>query len=310
MKKWKIALIINFRSNNNSAVGKWKTIEEEVMAMLSPHSDEILLRSISDSELSISTLIKAGYNVLIAVGGDGTVNSILNELMEYQSSSVILGAIGIGSSNDFHKPLNHCIRNVPLKINPNNTLRQDVGKVDFTNESGVKITRYFIVNSSLGVTAEANWLFNQNDFFLRMTKTKFLNMAIIYSAVKTILTHKNISVEMNYKHGSFKGKIANVAVLNSPHVSGTFIYDQDITTTDGNLGLNYCEDISRYELIKVLWDLSQGKFSGRKGRGSEFIKELSIISDGVIPLETDGEIWMAKDISFSVLPSALHVIQF
>lgn len=305
-----IAILLNPGANHGRAARKWMTVEKQVRKQLKDKASAIDVWEVTDPEHTVDTLVAAGYQMLIAAGGDGSVHYLLQEMMKHSGKGLLLGAIGLGSSNDFHKPFRHFIHGVPLRILPELAKMQDVGCIQYTDDSGLRQTRYFLINASMGVTANANWLFNHPDVILKHLKGRFVNLAILYAVVKTILQHRNSRLRLETDDFCTFGRFANLALLKSVHVSGGFFYDQTIRCDDGKLGLNICEDISRKALLGVLYDLSRGVFSGKPGRLSAYIRRLQVDTMGHwLPLEMDGEVVMAADIHCIIIPRALSVVQ-
>ena len=306
----KIAIILNPRAGHGRAVRRWRTIESAVRRQLLPQAAAVDVFEAGQADSSGAELAAAGYSLLLAAGGDGSVNHLLQELMAIEENHrPLLGAIGLGSSNDFHKPVRRHVSGIPLRIDPALARPQDVGRVLYRDERGQQQQRYFLINASMGVTADANWLFNHPDACLRLLKGRSSSLAILYAAIRTIITHRNSPLELVTDAQLQAGHFANVAVLKSPHVSGSFTYDQALCCDDGQLGLNICGDIGRWQLLGVLADLSRGRFSDGEGRQSLYVQQLHIRTFGLQALETDGEVMLAEDIWFSLLPRAVHVIQ-
>lgn len=306
----KIAILLNPRAGHGRALGRWRSIERSIRRQLLPQATAVDVFEAGQAGSSGAELAAAGYSLLLAAGGDGSVNHLLQELMAIEENHrPLLGAIGLGSSNDFHKPVRRHVSGIPLRIDPASAQPQDVGRVLYRDEEGQQQQRYFLINASLGVTADANWLFNHPDACLRLLKGHSSSLAILYAAVRTIVTHRNSPLELVADGQLQAGHFANVALLKSPHVSGSFTYDQALRSDDGRLGLNICGDISRWQLLGVLADLSRGRFSGGEGRRSLYVQQLQIHTFGLQALETDGEVMLAEDIRFSLLSKAVVVIQ-
>ena len=265
-----------------------------------------------DIEKCVRELITdQNISCIISAGGDGSVNYILNAIVACKGESpadIFLGAIGLGSSNDFTKPASNFISGIPIQLNRNNSKPADIGKVTFIDKNAARQTRYFIINASLGVTAEANLLFNEGDFMINRIKARFISMTILYAAVKTIMRYKNKLVHLSYDDVNEKINFTNISVVKNPNISGSFKYDQKISTNDGYLGLNYFYDMTKAGLLRTLYDLSRGKFSGKPKRISVLTKRIKITADDYLALETDGEVQYAKDIEFSIIPGAIHVL--
>lgn len=306
------AILVNLCANGNTGGRKWLSVKDDVLSMLPSIKKVITYEPPFQIQECILKLInEEKIDCIISAGGDGSINYIVNSIMSSGSAitrKIYLGAIGLGSSNDFLKPVLTTIRGIPLKIGLDNPRMTDIGKVTFINKNDERITRYFIINASIGITANANLLFNQGDFFINHVKSRFVNMAIIYAAVKTIVFHKNIPLQLNYNSEIKNVRISNLSVVKNPNISGNFKYDQKPEPDDAMLGLNYCHDMSLFELLKVLNDLRNGRFSGKAKRVSTMINNLKIKTDEFIALETDGEVEVAWDIEFSLLPKAIHVL--
>ena len=66
--------------------------------------------------------------------GSGTVNGVLNAILA-QGADVTLGAIGLGSSNDFHKPFakDKRVGGAPVRLDASRAIRADVGRAVLTD---------------------------------------------------------------------------------------------------------------------------------------------------------------------------------
>ncbi len=309
----KIALLINTGANNGKAALKWKRIQDQVLFELEERSGEQVVEEYGFTPELLRKLIDLGVDHFISAGGDGTVHHLINTLIDLEGtnncSNFTIGAIGLGSSNDFLKPVKRKINGIPVKIDPANTSFADLGMVEFDSPDGKRRKKCFIVNSGIGVTADANQLFNKGDVLIRWMKPKWVGGTIIYTAVKTIFSYQNKLVKIRNGENEKELNLSNLAMIKIPFVSGSFRYDQEVKKDDGLLGLNYCENMSRWELIRTLVDLSKGKFikPGYSKRQSAFVKELEISAKDWIAVETDGEVELANNIRYSIVPKAIRV---
>jgi diacylglycerol kinase family enzyme len=314
MKKSKISkalVLVNRSANNGTAAHWWPIIKSEVLQKLPPNPIILQFDNLTESYDLSEVIKKNNINCVISVGGDGTLNLLLNNLIvcnELSLSQIHIGAIGLGSSNDFLKPEQSFISKIPIRLNSNNSTKSDIGKVTFTNENREEITRYFIINASLGATAEANFFFNTGDKLLNFLKRKVKNLAILYAAIRSIFLFKNFKATLITNIERREIKISNLGIIKNPFVSGSFRYDQAIKNNDGRLGLNYCHDMNIWELLKTLFDLALGKFSGSSKRVSYFTKSIRIKTDKIIPLETDGEVFLGTNFKFSIIPRAINTL--
>lgn len=309
--KWKPVVMVNASAGNDRGLEKWSGIRKRVLDRLPSHTPVLVSYTVEEGARLVHTCLEKGYNCFLGAGGDGTIHGILNFLMKYpgpEKEAVAIGGIGLGSSNDFHKPYKDKIKNIPLRIQLSKAAQHDVGQVLYTDAAGQGQKIYFLINASLGITAEANWLFNRKDAFLSLTKSKMTSIAIAYAALRTIVSFHNMQVNIHTCGYQYQGLAANIAILKNPHVSGKFRYDPYINAQDAQLGLSVCENLSRFALLHTLVDLSRGKFAGKKGRISIRTQKLKISTAGPVPFETDGEVSLGQEFEFSLMPSAIHIL--
>jgi len=303
------AVLINYSANYHTGKKKWLRIRDEITSQLPGNTIYIPYEIPFNTKECLNTLIRdEGVRCIISAGGDGSINNILNGLVEItgeRSNEYCLGAIGLGSSNDFLKPVTTEIRGIPVKIHPDNYILSDIGKVTYMNENNEAGSRLFIINASIGITADANLLFNQGDLFIRNMKSRFVGLTILYTALKTLASYRNKEVTIRDNGKSEKLRVANVSITKSPYISGSFHYDHCPARDSGQLGFHCSGDMTRWEIIKTLRDLSKGKYSGVEKRETVYLENIRISSDLSIALETDGEVQLGREFAFSIIPGAI-----
>lgn len=305
----KCVIFVNLDANNGRAAQRWRKIAASV-AKIFPADVVELFQTGTDMEPKVQEMLAKGFGRFVSAGGDGSANFLLNMLLRLTGENarhITLGGIGLGSSNDFIKPRRNGIMGLPTRLDTQNTTLVDVGKAVFQT-GGVSQTRYFIANASLGVTAQANWLFNHGDWFIRHTKDRWTDLAILYTAVKTILAYQNFPAELENEGKYQTLMLSNLAVLKSPFVSGSFHFDDPVQRDDGFLGVNICLDMDKVALIGTLRGLARGRFRGRPKTTQFATKAISLNMPFPVALEMDGEVFQAQSVQFSVLPGAIQLM--
>jgi diacylglycerol kinase (ATP) len=312
-KKPNTAIIINPYCCQGQGWKKWLRVKEEIYKLLPASTKEFVLENgVELPELLDNLLPTATKTILISAGGDGSHNHLINYLMHLpkaQLDAVSLGTIGLGSSNDFLKPFNNKIVNVPVNINyTKGSFLHDVGVCNYIDEDGRRDEKYFIVNASFGVTAEANWKFNHPGSVLRSLKKMNIGAAIIYTALSTIFQHKNVSCTIKYYYKKMNACISNINILKIPYVSGNLFYKQKIERNDGRLSLNACFNMSSVELLTVLKRLGKGEFKITEKTISTLINEFQMEALTPFVFEYDGETAKTTSIHISILPKAIKIL--
>jgi diacylglycerol kinase family enzyme len=306
-------IIVNPLASGGEALQKWQRIEGKVYERLRAATQLVMNRNTNLKEL-VGNKLREDVTEFVAAGGDGTVNSLLCAIMECASSDILprvkIGAIGLGSSNDFHKPFRagKYINGIPCKIDFDSSSRRDVGLVEFEGDKGSTHTRYWLVNASIGITAEANLFFNRPNDMLRFLKRRFTGGAILYAALGTIARYRNKKMQIRIdRREQIQTDVTNLGVVKSPHFSGNFCYDSPYRPDSGYFDVHLCERMTRPRTLVTLWKLSQAKFSGLPRTQSWVSTDIALRADKPFALEFDGEVVETCHATFSLNHKSLQV---
>jgi len=219
-----------------------------------------------------------------------------------------IGAVGIGSSNDFHKPFHpkNTIERVPYKLNFKDAVERDIGCLLYEKDSKT-FKKYFLINASLGITAEGNNLFNNPDFTLRSLKKLNTQNAITYAVIKNILTYKNFKVTIGGNNESFTANISNMGILKSAFFTGKLRYQSDPLPDNGLFDVHLYESLSKVKLLKLFYNLSNGKPDISLNKKFWRTDRIKISSEKEFAVEFDGEVITTKSAEFSVIPELIKV---
>jgi diacylglycerol kinase family enzyme len=305
-----VRVFLNPQSHHGRGWARWRRIEGELLRRLPAFALEEIA---SPEELPhcVASALGRGETRLIAAGGDGTVNLLLNAIMAspVAAHEVTMGAIGLGSSNDSHKPFRPeaFVRGVPVRIDFDNASLTDGIRLEYEQPDGRRDTRFCLNNASVGITAEANAFFNSRPAWLRAVHRVSANAAGMAAALRTLLTFRGVSCRMTAADGGEQAlAVANVALLKNPHVSGSFCYDIPIQPDDGQLGIAVCEQLSLLETVRMLVALRRHRFQGRPKTSSWLASAFSLSSECPFALELDGEVVQARSVRCTVVPRAVR----
>jgi diacylglycerol kinase (ATP) len=184
----KTQVIVNPESNRGRTRRRWKQIKEALKAFLKEFKYEFTEKPFQATELS-RTAIKEGTELIVGVGGDGTMNEIANGFYEHQriiNPETALGIVPSGTGCDF-------IRSLNIPLNLKNALRVitqapsswiDIGRVKFKNHQGRDQERYFLNVADFGIGGEVVKKVNENR--MKRKASSYLRCLIL-----TFFTYKN-----------------------------------------------------------------------------------------------------------------------
>jgi diacylglycerol kinase family enzyme len=305
-----IRIFLNPNCNYGRGLSRWQKIKDKLQSKIGKFEVEEII-SPEKMPFQINQAFNHGEKMFIAAGGDGTVNLLLNGLIAsgIDIKNTVIGAVGLGSSNDFHKPfkIESFIEQIPVKLDFERAAPRDIIQVNYQASSGETSTCYCLLNCSIGLTAEGNAIFNARKKLITKLQKISVDAAIMVSALTAIFTFKNIICSLKIDNEKEqKIRVSNLGVIKNPHFTGSLCYDTPIQLDDGKLGVNVLMNLSLLERIRALIDLSNHRFQGRPKTKCWLANSLSVRSDNNFSLEIDGEVIKTNSVEFKLIPKAVR----
>ncbi len=303
-------VLLNPFCSYGTGLKRWEQVKDELGRRIGRFKTEVPDSPQRFAEY-VSRAIRDGDNLLIAAGGDGTVNLLLNAVMTERGAHnrITLGAVGLGSSNDFHKPFRPqtFINGIPVRIDAKNAFLCDVIQISYQYLEGMQNTQFCIINASIGITAEANALFNERSGFIKVARKISVEAAIVACALKAMFTYHDIPCQLSIDDGEPKKlPVTNLGIIKNPHFAGHFCYDTPIKPDDGELGINLCGGTSMLERVGLIAGLAKARFQGRPRTNCWSATHLTVESNRTFALELDGEVVRTRNARFKVIPKAVR----
>jgi len=243
---------------------------------------------------------KSGERTIIAAGGDGTLNEVVNGLLkhnlEHQFTDCTIGIIPLGTANDLATQL-HIPSNVKDAIGiiaSGFTRSIDIGKVN---------GHYFINNSAIGLETEVT-LANE-----RMTKVQG-PLRYLLAAVLTILKRPSWQTNLVWNNSEYSGSLTLVSVGNSNRTGGMFYMTPNAIVDDGKLDFIYAPELTRREMFRLLPQTLNGSHISNSAIHEHRTSHLKINCDPPTTIQADGEIFSAAttDITYSIKCQAMKIL--
>lgn len=296
--------------NGEACVGRglrrWERVRPEVESRFSV--TVVPLHQGAPWERALDEGLRRGTKVFIAAGGDGTVHALAGALVraagDIPLDTLTLGAVGTGSSNDFHKPASRVVHGIPLRIDLDRASPRDVARVRATRPDGTVADSVLVVSASAGVVAEGNALFNRRR--ASGASTGLTGLDIAAASLAAIRAHRPLAVRIESNGAWAEVSLSSLSVLETPWLSGALRYDLPAAPDDGLLHVAYCSEMGRLRLLSTLGALCRGRFRGRHGTRFFASPSLSISADRPFLLEVDGEVEPVVSATFDLLPGRLR----
>jgi diacylglycerol kinase family enzyme len=295
-------VLLNPAARHGRAGRLWDRVRGEVERRF--ESSVVLIDPGETWKGNVRASLRAGTRVFVAAGGDGTVHTLAGAIVEEREdvplSDIRLGAVGLGSSNDFHKPFGCQRSGIPLRLDVDRAAPRDLGRIRWTDAAGRNRESVLVVSASTGVVAEGNALFTS------CRLGRFLpSLAIAVAAFRAIARNRSSRFFLSHDEDQEQIELSSLSVLKTQWLSGSLRYDLPVAPDDGRFGVALCEAMGRRRLLGTLVGLAHGRFAGRPGTRVFRTAALELGSDAPFLLEIDGEISSARRASFDLFPERL-----
>ncbi len=249
-----------------------------------------------------------GYNMVIAMGGDGTVHEVINGLMQVpEEQRPILGVVPVGSGNDFAhaigvpKPSDHALAHA---------LKGEASTVDLclmTDEHGRKV--YF--DNTLGIGFDAI-------VTIRSHKLPVVRGFLMYltAVIQTILLdHHPAHVQIETDQETMDDYMLMTTICNGGREGGGFMLSPNSNITDGLMEFVIVRKVSRAMMFRLVPEFMKGThphFTKEIRMGS--CKKFVMCADRPLYIHADGEIFTSfgsnlRKVTFEIFPAAIKVVK-
>ncbi|MBK9097366.1 MAG: hypothetical protein IPM14_04425 [bacterium] len=303
-------VVLNKNSCGGTALKKWESIYKHLH--LNGSTETFIVGKNGPVDKFIIDSVRSGKTDFVIAGGDGSINYFINRCINLLKPEILsqinLGAVGIGSSNDFHKPFSqqNVLNSIPYKLNFKEAISRDIGCIQYECDGKI-LNKYFLINASLGITAEGNHFFNNPDFILQYLKKINTQAAIIYTVLKNIFTYKNFQIKLEVNNESFTSNISNLGILKSPYFTGKLRFQSDPLFNNGLFDVHLYDSLSKIKLLKLFYKLSKGKSDNGLNKKFWQTNRIKISSEKEFAVEFDGEVITTKCTEFYVIPELIKV---
>jgi len=232
-----------------------------------------------------------GFDKIIAVGGDGTMNEIVQGVINKEN--ITLGIVPAGTSNDFVQILGFAeefSENDWKIFFQGNTIKMDVGKCN---------NNYFLNGMGLGFDAQV-----AADRQAKGGKSS----NYLWHILKTLIFYKESEmVSVLDKQKRYTKCFINTIAIGRRFASKYFLTPKAIAN-DGLLDVCMIKELSFFERIKIFLKVPKGEHINDKNVNYYQADTIQLEFDTEVPIHLDGEIFFNSKFIVSILPEKLNFI--
>jgi YegS/Rv2252/BmrU family lipid kinase len=305
-------VIVNPKSQGGRLGKRWPEIAE-VLGRAFPY-DDVHTTGPNDATRIAREALESGADRIIAIGGDGTINEVVNGFFDGAGKPIkpdaALGIMPFGTGGDFRRTLG--IPTDPHEateiLKANRTKAIDVGKLELTGHDGKPALRMFANIASFGVSGHLDRMINESG-------KKLGRFGYFVLGTKATITYKNQRVQLIFD-GNVNDRVEvtayNVAVANGRFFGGGMKIAPNAELDDGVFDITVVGDLGLVQLLKgfarQVYTGDHLKTKGVSVRRARVVEAEAIDPNDPVEFDVDGEHLGRLPARFEVVPHALKVI--
>lgn len=295
MNEKNIKLIVNPSSGNWRGKKILPAIIKELKSLGVNFEIELSGREKASMELARSAA-QQGYKKIIAVGGDGTINEVVNGIIGYD---VLFGLIPVGFGNDFARSFNFSsnIRKACATIAGNKFASIDVGKINnsyFINSAGFGFDGFVVYHALKGKAEGKSKIID----FLRYVKC----------TVRGVREYRGIDIKVKIDNEEMQKKVYMLVIGNNKYEAKGCPVIPDAKLDDGLFDLCVIDAMSVFDVIAHFPLVYFGKHTNSKYVKFYKASEITITSSDVIYGHADGESLQGREFHSKIFPGKLKIL--
>ena len=300
--------IVNPRAANGAAGRRWVELDARIERAVGPHGMAFTVGPQHAEQLTREAL-RDGYECVVAVGGDGTLNEVVNGFFdgeEQLNPDAKLGVIPFGTGGDFRRTFDWTRRleHSLARLARGRTQSLDVGEATFEGHAGSRVRRYFVNVLSFGVSGEVVHQVNHT------TKALGGRTSFYVGTVKAMMGYRDQPMKVRLDDGpEQEWTVTAVAVANGRYFGGGMCVAPNADPSDGLFDVTLWTGYRLFDFAVKGPALYSGRHLKLAGTQTFRCRTLEARSlDAPVRLDVDGEQPGHAPVSVRMRPGALTLI--
>lgn len=244
-----------------------------------------------------------GFDIVVAVGGDGTNNEVVNGLMKAASKGkeAVMGTFSAGSGSDFTYNVGapKDLKEACLKIKEGRTRRVDIGK--FKTDKHPE--RYFDNQFGIGFDGTVTLVAKR----YKKLRGIALYVPVVFQTI--FVDSKPSHVKIKTENEELNLSALQISIANGNREGGSFFMAPDAKLDDGLFDICIVEELTRPKIMGMVPKFMAGTHVNHPKTKMLKTKKINITSDEDLIAHFDGELLEnLREINCEIIPNCLSVI--
>jgi len=304
MNRSEAKVIVNPTASNGKVGKAWPQISQALVqrglqfstewTQAPGHATEIARKAVAD-----------GFRHIVSVGGDGTVNEVVNGLVVEGrvDPSIVMSIVASGTASDFARlfRLGQRPADVGQPVDEPAVRLMDIGEIQCIL-NGQPTTRYFVNVAGLGFDSEVCARVN------RSSKRFGGTIPYLSNLILTLFSYKNKDVELFADEQHLSGRFNSVIVCNGQYFGGGMWIGPQAAADDGILDIVILEDLNKLEFLTNVPRVYKGTHLTHPKVRSLRAREIQVQAKQRMFIQAEGELVGEAPARFRVLPATLRLL--
>lgn len=307
VEKKKIVFVVNPRSANGATGRAWSSLAEKLRSRIGEFGALFTSRPMEAAALTRRAL-QDGADVVVAVGGDGTTNEVVNGFFEdgrVVREGAALAVFPRGTGGDFPKTWkwNTSVESTAARLAAMRLAPLDIGRLSYTSHEGKPAQRYFVNIASAGSSGLIDRYANEG------SKALGGKLSFLIASARGMLAWRDRRCRIRLDEGAWEEHDVTVlAVGNGQYFGGGMWVAPHAKPDDGKFGVTIWSGFGISDFVVHTRKIYDGRHVKLRGTTTREAKVVEATSDEEVLLDVDGEAPGRLPAKWEVLPAAIRVV--
>jgi YegS/Rv2252/BmrU family lipid kinase len=298
-------VIVNPTAAGGAAGRRWDRIAKLLRSSLG-NFEHVVTRAPGDATTLSLTALRDGIEMIVAVGGDGTLNEVVGGFFDGAVPVVpnaVLGVVALGTGCDFGRTIGAAdIESACARLGGRKTRSIDVGLAHFTAHGGARSMRIFINVVSFGVGGLVVSLVSPR------LKAVSGPLAFTLATLRALAVYRDRTVVLEFDDMPPRTlAITNCAFANGRFFGAGMQVAPAAQLDDGELDVTIWSGFGLIDFVRKRHTLYDGSHVREPGAQVLRTRRAIATSESAVLLELDGESVGSLPLRLEVLPGALRL---
>ncbi len=298
----RITYIVNPASQN----GKTGRLWAELARRLPAARDTQFTQKVGDAISLARAAAEGGADLVVSVGGDGTLNEVTSGLMLVPAAKrPALGLVPRGTGGDFRRTLGlpSSIESVAALLHRGYTKKIDVGQLTYRSREGADVVRHFANICSFGLSGVVDEAVNST------SKALGGKVSFLVGTLRGLAKFRAVDIELSIDNAPFENqKITLVAVCNGRAFGGGMLLAPTADPSDNRFEIVTLKPFTGVGSLIDMPKVYKGEHIGLDLVSYKAATKLIAKSAEQVLIDVDGEQLGKLPIEIELIPHALRVV--